>query len=218
MRRKKPGRIARLRKTARRTERGLAVVGALAIAEKGYQGYRAAERYLDQRAVQAKREPTDLRLPQGKPSISTPTINAILANGPMAGQGKLIFQMAKKHNVDPAFALGFFRLESSFCSKGLGEKNNNPGNIKVVKTYRNKKGEVKRRIQFGKFESIGQGIEAWFRLIARDKNYYRAGKYHLEPIVEVYAPRSENVTDVYIANVRASVKQYRAMEKQGSPK
>jgi len=216
---KKQGKI---RKAFRRTVQGLAIIGAGTVAYHGVKTYPAAKKWAKDTIAAMRKIPgaehaknfRDLRLPNGKPSISASTINRILAKTPIAGRGKLIFQMAQKYNVDPAFALGFWRQESEFCSRGLGRKNNNPGNIKVVKISRDKKGNVKKRIEFGKFESIEQGIEAWFKLIARDKNYYRGERYTLEEIVRVYAPRADkNNPETYIANVMEAVKKYKAMEK-----
>ncbi len=156
----------------------------------------------------------DFRLAHGKPSLSSKTINSILHKTPLSGQGPLLISLSNRYNIDPAYALAFFKQESSYGSKGLGAKNKNPGNIKGYVIATGADGKKYKKFDFLQFERFEDGIEAWYRLIANGSHYYRANRFTLEDILHKYAPPSENPTRTYIKNVQKSVENYREKEKE----
>ncbi len=200
----------------RRVSRGIkifvagALVGAAAARPETWQaGKRVLNEFKNRpvaRQTVSKKEGQglDYRLPNGKPSLSEKTINRILQGSPMAGTGRLILAEATGYNVDPAVALAHFKIEGNFGRIGLAKKNKNPGNVRSIL-----KGK-----EFREFASWQEGIHGFFWQIGAGNHYYKKGNTTAEKIVPVYAPKSENNTAQYLAELRRLVSQYRQMERQ----
>jgi hypothetical protein len=57
----------------------------------------------------------------GGPSLSAAFVNQVLANAgsPAAGQGDTFYAMSVKYNIDDAWAMAFYRHESSYGTQGV---------------------------------------------------------------------------------------------------
>jgi hypothetical protein len=60
-------------------------------------------------------------------STAESIIKSVSPDSPITG--KMIFDAADKHKVDPGLLLALFQWESSYGTKGLAAKTRNPGNI-----------------------------------------------------------------------------------------
>lgn len=168
---------------------------------------------------------TALRIPPGEHSlrgtlsVTAEQIDAILrrAHSPAAGNGPAFVRWGRHFNVDPIYALAFFRRESVFGAhprwigrKPGGDSTKNIGNIRYVG-----RPNPQRDPQYSDFNGFrdyvtwSDGIHDWFKLIAQDANY--AGLHTVERILPRYAPTTENDTGNYIQDVVKWVKEWRSM-------
>jgi hypothetical protein len=171
---------------------------------------------------------TPLRIPAGEHSlrgtmsITAGQIDDILeeARSPAAGMGSTFVRWGQYYNVDPIYALAFFRRESVFGThprwvgrKGGGASTKNIGNIRYVS-----RPNPQRDPQYGEFNgfrdyrSWADGVHDWFKLIAQDANY--AGLHTVERILPRYAPVTENDTGNYIRDVIRWVTEWRGRSRQ----
>lgn len=166
-------------------------------------------------------ELSDLR---GEPSISECAINKILstANSPAASDASSFYNYGKEYGIDPAFALAFFKIESSYgtSKRWVGRVSNCPpssshnvGNIRYSSNCKTKYGG-KDCSGFCHYQNWDDGIRVWYGLIAHGSHYFKKGRYTLEEIIPVYAPAHENDVSAYINSVRKSVEKYREVEKE----
>lgn len=82
-----------------------------------------------------------------------------------------------------------------------GIRNNNPFNIRYVKTnlWKGKvKDDLKKDMEFEEFRTIAYGVRAGYLLLS---NYIHSGTVVLKDIISRFAPPSENDTESYIRNV-----------------
>jgi len=141
----------------------------------------------------------------GQPTIRAEFINRVLSaySSPAAGTGEAVFELGKKYDIDPVFALAFFEHESSFGTTGVARATLSPGNIRASAGYAQIEG-------YRAYRSWTAGFEDWYQLI---KNLYvgQWGLTTVEQIVPVYAPSSDN-NDVsaYISAVENAVDQWRS--------
>lgn len=139
---------------------------------------------------------------QGKPSLSAQQIDAILcnANSPVCGTGQTLYDLGKQYGIDPAYALAFFKHESSFGLYGVATTNLGIGNIRCTPGYQCLHG-------FRAYQSWQQGYADWYQLI----RWYitTLHKSTVEQIVPTYAPSVENDVDAYISSVEQSVSSWR---------
>ncbi len=174
----------------------------------------------EKRVVVSRRTPVAIRTVRRESSVLFPR-NPISASfiefelarmkSPARGFGSKFVEYGRKHNIDPAVALAFFRIESSCGTKGIAVQNKSVGNIRYTKlddsrkskTYSNNNG-------FRKYSSWDAGIEDFFKHLTQSKYYIRAGRTTVEKIVPVYAPSIENDTANYIRRVNAFVSEYHA--------
>jgi hypothetical protein len=166
---------------------------------------------------------TRARIPPGEHAIrGTLTLTArqiddILraAHSPAAGHGRSFVRWGTYYNIDPVYALAFFRRESVLGThpKWIGRMpgggtTRNIGNIRYVGQP-----DPDRQPQYGsyngfrRYDSWDDGIHDWFKLLAQDSNY--AGLVTVERILPRYAPSVENDTDNYIRDVNTWVAQWR---------
>lgn len=164
-----------------------------------------------------------LRIPPGQHNIrGTMTISAeqvdqILrdAHSPAAGSGKSFIKWGRYYNIDPIYALAFFRRESVFGAhkrwvgrRPDGTTSKNIGNIRYFSAP-----SPERDPQYGHYNGFrayatwDDGIHDWFKLLAQDSNY--AGMSTVERILPRYAPSVENDTNNYIRDVITWVGQWR---------
>ena len=149
-------------------------------------------------------------------------------NSPAVGVAQEIYDAGVKYKIDPAIALAFFAQESQYgtASKWAGRANYqcgpegslNFGNIAVLDEdtlghfCENFGGQQCSGNRFCKYPSWGEGVRAWYVLLAEGKRYISVGKDTVEKIIPVYCPATECDVSGYIANVRSFVSEYRDRE------
>src|SRR5689334_23056169 len=130
-----------------------------------------------------------------KPTMPAATINRILCqnHSPACGTGQSLYSLGVKYRINPAVALGFFEVESTFGRFGVATATHSLGNIRCTPGYRCISG-------FRAYRTWVQGYQDWYLLI---RNLY-INTWHLTTIPQIvprYAPSSENNTSLYIRNV-----------------
>jgi hypothetical protein len=147
---------------------------------------------------------------RGSPSISAEDVEAVLReyNSPAAGTGRAWIALGQQYGIDPAYALAFFIHESTAGTNpgwaGLkpgGGSTHNVGNI-ICAGYATCYG------RFRDYASWDEGIEDWYKLIAREYIEGR-GAHTIEQIIPIYAPAVENNVDRYINAVVGMVDGWR---------
>ena len=146
-------------------------------------------------------------------------INAIISGTGLENMGASIIENALAYGVNPAFALAMFRKEASFAKVGtIAYANNNPGNIIATGACRGlaagsscsgNYGEISTNGRFGIYETMQDGIEAYFMLLNRE--YQPGSRYNCSDIpciINIYAPPSENDSDLYIQQITSWTKDY----------
>jgi hypothetical protein len=140
----------------------------------------------------------------GSPSLSAQRIDSILCNAgsPACGIGQTFYSDGVQYGIDPAYALAFFKHESSFGTAGMATQTHSIGNIVCTPGY-----DCIGR--FRAYRSWADGVHDWFHLI---KNLY-IDKWDcttVESIISHYAPSSDNNDESgYIANVESDVQSWR---------
>lgn len=137
------------------------------------------------------------------PTISATFIDQVLAaaHSPAQGTGQVMYDLGLRYGIDPAYALAFFHIESSYGTTGIARFTHSLGNIRCSAGYA-------CRSDFRSYPSWEAGYEDWYHLV---RTLY-IGQWHLttvEQIVPVYAPASENDVRAYIASVEQDVATWR---------
>lgn len=139
----------------------------------------------------------------GKPTLNAGFINNVLcsASSPACQTGATLHKLGIKYGIDPAYALAFFRHESSYGLNGIARDTKSLGNIRCSYGYICKDG-------YRAYKSWEEGYEDWYRLIATQ--YVQEWKLRtVQQIIPVYAPTNENDTTEYIRVVESSVTVWR---------
>jgi hypothetical protein len=134
----------------------------------------------------------------GAPTISAARIDRVLCsyNPAVCGTGQSLYQLGVQYKINPAYALAFFKHESTFGLYGVAASNLGLGNIRCSPGYQCLHG-------FRLYASWSAGYEDWYKLIV----WYSADlhKSTVEQIVPTYAPQSENDVQDYIKKVCSAV-------------
>ncbi len=71
------------------------------------------------------------------PTLPAATVDAIFASvgSPMVGTGKVVEQVARQANIDDAFALGVWWVETNDGAAGVGSADRNPGSVRASSGY-----------------------------------------------------------------------------------
>lgn len=129
----------------------------------------------------------------GAPTITGAQIEQVLAsyNSPAVGHGQEIYDLGLKYGINPAIGLAFFIQESGAGSnpawagwKEDGTTTRNIGNIICTAGYR-------CYGRFRDYDTWGQGIEDWYRLIS-ELYVGEWGRTTVEQIIPKYAPAADN--------------------------
>jgi hypothetical protein len=142
---------------------------------------------------------------RGKPTISAALIDQVLSayGSPMAGEGRDIYNLGVKYEIDPAFCLAFFVHESAAGTRGEAVITHNLGNIRATAGSPSRDG-------YRYYDSWLDGAEDWYRLIS----HVYVGSWGLstvDQIVPVYAPSADsNDPAAYIDDVEQLVTAWRA--------
>ena len=144
-------------------------------------------------------------------------IETLLDGTGLAGHGGAILQYAQGYGVNPAFALAMFRKEAEFAKQGsIAYRQNNPGNIICGGGTTPLYGATGCGGRFGTYDTMADGIQAYFRLL---DNEYRPGrKYDCEDIpciIAVYCPPSNCDTARYVDQVTEWTIQYQNLLSAG---
>ncbi len=143
------------------------------------------------------------------PSLTPEMMDKILAHygSPAQGSGRVFYDLGVQYGIDPAYALAFFVHESSAGTnpgwagiKSDGSTTYNIGNIICT-------GTTRCYGRFRDYNSWGEGIEDWYRLI-RDE-YIHEGRTTVATIIPKYAPSFENDVDGYVTTVNSLVADWR---------
>lgn len=69
----------------------------------------------------------------GPPTLPATTVDAIFASvgSPMLGTGQVVEQAARQANIDDAFALGVWWVETNDGAAGVGSADHNPGSVRT---------------------------------------------------------------------------------------
>lgn len=132
----------------------------------------------------------------GKPTISANFINQVLAanHSPAIATGEALYNDGLQYGINPAYALAFFKHESSFGTTGVARATLSLGNIKCTAGYACIEG-------FRAYSSWPAGYADWFAMM---RNLY-INQWHLttlQQIVPVYAPANDgNSPQNYISSV-----------------
>jgi hypothetical protein len=146
----------------------------------------------------------------GSPTVSVEVVEAVLReyNSPAVGTGRAWIALGQQYGIDPAYALAFFIHESTAGTNpgwaGLkpgGGSTHNVGNI-ICAGYPTCYG------RFRDYASWDEGIEDWYKLIAREYIEGR-GAQTVEQIIPIYAPAIENNVDAYVNAVVSMVDGWR---------
>lgn len=145
-------------------------------------------------------------------------VDDILADTGLKGKGSVIVALATSLGIPVELALSMLRQESSFLApnNNISVSHNNPGNIKYSETtagYGATQGQAAiDGGYFAKFESLNQGLEAYFKLL---KDVYgefiNGGDVNVDGLVSRYAPpNGHNDTAGYIERVKQWMLEYAA--------
>lgn len=150
-----------------------------------------------------------------EPCLSPSLIDRILReNGSKAaGTGQLFYDLGRKYGIDPAVALAFFGVESTFGKFGAAKETRSIGNIRPGSSWRGDVYRTGRNGSFRKYSTWEDGIEDWFKLIKEGKFYVRMGRTTVEEIVPKLGPGkpgyAPNNPSAYIRKVRKFVNEFR---------
>lgn len=151
---------------------------------------------------------------QGPPTITAAFIDQVLAQAgsPAAGNGQALYDLGVKYDIDPVYALAFFKHESKFGTTGEATVTRSLGNERCIS---DRPCIDQKRGGYALMVSWIDGFDHWYSLIA---NLYikQWGRTTVETIVPKYAPNSDdNNEQAYIAAVEQDVVTWRA-ESQAS--
>lgn len=141
----------------------------------------------------------------GAPTIAPTTVQRIVAGTPLAPYAATIYQAGQQRQIDPAFALAIWTVESSLDTAGASVRNNNPGNLICAAAAHPPATGCAGR--WAVYPNLAAAIADWYRYI--DVRYVRRGLTTVDTILPVYAPPSENNTQAYIARVKRLMQQWR---------
>jgi hypothetical protein len=147
----------------------------------------------------------------GGPSLSAQFVNQVLASAgsPASGLGQDFYNDSIKYDIDDAWALAFYRHESSYGLAGEATSSLSIGNLRCVSAGYQDLGPWCAD-GYAHWPSWQAGIEAWYRLI-RNQYVNSWGCSTVESIIPHYAPNSDNNDEAaYIASVEQSVTTWRS--------
>ncbi|HYV47090.1 MAG TPA: C39 family peptidase [Myxococcaceae bacterium] len=154
----------------------------------------------------------------GRQSLNAQQIDQILkdAGSPAAGQGESFVKWGKQYNIDPAYAVAFFAMESSYGTnpswvgnQGNGKYSNSIGNIRYFGApTADRDPQYHDGSGYRAYDSWDEGIHDWFKLLTDDPAY--GGIHTIEQIVPIYAPNEDHNDEAqYIQTVNGLVDQWR---------
>ncbi|MBN2458801.1 glucosaminidase domain-containing protein [Candidatus Woesearchaeota archaeon] len=146
------------------------------------------------------------------PSMPTERVREVLrnSNSPAFTEepdiAEHIYAESQRTGIDDAFAMAFFKHESSFGKYGKAPITKSIGNIRYTAVCKNTYDGTEYD-GFCRYQSWKDGVTAWYNLI-RD-GYVNQGQDTLGEVIAKYAPCNENNVNTYIASVTNFVDDYR---------
>lgn len=95
----------------------------------------------------------------GPPTLPAATVNRILASTPMAGTGEVVEQAARQTDIDDAFALAVWYVETNQGAAGVGLGDHNPGGVRASPGYPSDAGG------YTIYPSYAAAIQDWFSIV-----------------------------------------------------
>src|SRR5579875_1648198 len=95
----------------------------------------------------------------GPPTLPAETVNSILASTPMAGTGQVVGEAARQTNIDDAFALAVWYVETNQGAAGVGLGDHNPGGVRASASYPSDAGG------YTIYPSYAAAIQDWFSIV-----------------------------------------------------
>lgn len=143
------------------------------------------------------------------PTIGPEFINEVLAKNksPAAGIGQYVFDTCVLYEIDPAFALAFFKHESTYGRCGVAKSTRGWGNVIG-------KGPAGKIGRFRAFHSWKEGFLDWCIYMKKTGPYYKNGRLTVGEILPVYAPSYENDTKGYIRTMGLVVRNWRQEQRK----
>jgi len=140
----------------------------------------------------------------GPPSVPARLIDAVLARegSPLAGQGADIVAQGRRVGIDPVFLLAF--VSHFDLRDALPAAAHNVGHIRAS-------GGAPALDGYRAYPTWRDGIAAWYALI-HDQYVVRWGLRTLDAIVPVYAPSTHAGVEGELADLRAMITAWRAMD------
>lgn len=154
----------------------------------------------------------DVRLPGDRPSLSVAFLDRVLASAhsPAAGKGSSLFTLSQQYGIDDAYALAFFRHESSYGTAGEARVSRSLGNLRCL-------AGVACRDGYAWFPTWEAGFRAWYVLLSGPL-YVGSGLLTVEQIIPRYAPSADqNNEAAYITTVNEVVASWRSGSREVSP-
>ena len=157
----------------------------------------------------------DVRI-NGAPSITEDGIRAWLADkNPALLEADpdlplTFYETSIEYNIDPAIALSFFQMESSYGKAGRATSTLSIGNIREY-------GDGPAIDGFRAYDTWSDGVEDYYQLLAGNV-YVASGLTTVEQIVPKYAPAADNnVPTQYIESVRSTAEAIQQYEEVMGP-
>ncbi|PIO05883.1 hypothetical protein COT29_03765 [Candidatus Micrarchaeota archaeon CG08_land_8_20_14_0_20_59_11] len=123
-----------------------------------------------------------------------------------ANIAQCFYDLGVKYGIDPAFLLGFFKMESTMGKEGVAKTTKSIGNIKEHSSATC----PAEYNSYCRYDSYCQAAEDWYSLLKQDGPYFKNGRYTVDDIVPVYAPASDdNDVETYVATVKDAVSKWR---------
>ncbi len=137
----------------------------------------------------------------GAPTLPASTVDSILARlgSPMVGEGKVIEQAAQANNIDDAFALAVWNIETSEGQAGVGRTYLNPGGVRSSYGYPAGLGG------YTVYPSYAAGIQDWFSIVK--SRYVSRGLSSVYTLCVPYVGTSNSY--VWAGNVTALMYRFR---------
>jgi hypothetical protein len=153
---------------------------------------------------------------QGPPTVTVAKMHQLLcdAGSPACGQEQELYNEGVAANINPAYAMAFFKHESSFGTAGMAMSTRSLGNLRCYN------GAACSMVNGGyaSFGSWSDGFQAWYNLI---NNLY-IKQWHantVETIIPHYAPSSDgNNEQGYIDAVVSDVQAWSQSSQTGGLK
>jgi hypothetical protein len=132
----------------------------------------------------------------------------VFAGTGLAGKGAVLVDAARKYHIPIDFALAVYQKEAGFAKSGtLADRNNNPGNLRFA-DWQSEHGGAPNG-GFTKYPTMDDGIRASMHLLSMGRYKDAVARRDWGAVISIYAPSSENNTDLYIKQMNEYTANFR---------